>query len=46
MLDMFLAIFDLLIPKIAPVFFLSALVFEIQNIGHISLFTLLAHKKL
>jgi len=27
-------------------FFLSALVFEIQNIGHISLFTLLAHKKL
>jgi hypothetical protein len=44
-LDLFLGIFDLLIPKIGTSFPLSALVFEIQNICHIPLFTLLAHKK-
>jgi hypothetical protein len=45
-LDPFQGIFDLLIPKMAPVFSLLALVFEIQNIYHIPLFTLLAYKKI
>jgi hypothetical protein len=45
MLDPFQGIFDLLNPKMAPVFPPSALGFEIQNICHIPLFTLLAYKK-
>jgi hypothetical protein len=45
MFDPFQGIFDLLIPKMAPVFPLSALGFEIQNICHIPLFTPIAYKK-
>jgi hypothetical protein len=36
--------FDLLIPKMAPVFPICSS-FEIQNICHIPVFTLLAYKK-